>query len=74
MTTAKETQDKARLEEAKVGALLRNNADARVMMDILRDLFYDGDLLGREPHETYHNLGRREVVRFLMDLRDREEK
>lgn len=55
----------------RVGMALQSNADAKLLLEILQDLYYRGNLVGSTPEETYFNLGRRDVVDFLIDVRDR---
>ncbi len=61
----------------KYGRLLLS-PDAKELIDFLERRFFDGELLGETPEETAFNLGAREVVRVLRDLRralvDRKEK
>jgi hypothetical protein len=61
---------KDNLETKRLGMMLLAHEDGKLLLDILQDMFYKSDLLGDTPERTYFNLGRREVVRFLLDLRD----
>jgi hypothetical protein len=66
--------DKSNLEMKRVGKMLQLNEDGKLLLNILTELFYDGDLLGDTPERTHFNLGRREAVRFLITLRDQAQK
>lgn len=56
-------------KHADVRAMLQLPA-GRKLLDEMAKMFDEGDLMGRSPEETYFNLGRRAVVRWLRDLRD----
>lgn len=58
----------AQENESKVGLLLAS-PDGQRLMDILEDLYYDGDLVGTDTWDSYRKLGRRDVVCYLRDLR-----
>jgi hypothetical protein len=62
----------AREEALKYGALLRTD-NGKLLLQALVDLYYDADLIGRDSREDAINLGKREVVRFLLDLQARKE-
>jgi hypothetical protein len=55
-------------EMRNLSVLLKSHQDGRLLVETLRDLFYDGDMLGDTPEKTYFNLGQRNVVAFLLDL------
>ena len=38
------------------------------LIRVLEEEFYDGELVGKDPHQTYYNLGRRDVVSYLKQL------
>jgi hypothetical protein len=63
-----------RLEMRRIGMMLLSHPDAKLLMDTLTNMFYKGSLLGETPEKTYFNLGQREVVEFLLDLKDRATK
>lgn len=44
--------------------------DGKKLLEVLKDEWYDGDLLGADAYETAKNLGAREVVKQLIFLRD----
>lgn len=60
----------SQLELKRVGMMLLNSPDGRLLLDILEEDYYKGDLRGKTPEDSYFNLGQREVVRFLIGLRD----
>lgn len=55
-------------ESRRIGMMLKSHPDGKLLVETLRDLFYDGDMLGETPEKTYFNLGQRNVVAFLLDL------
>lgn len=54
--------------------------DGAELLDGLQKLYYDGELIARDNEgridiqNTFANLGAREVVRYMMDLRDSAKK
>lgn len=42
-------------------------------LEVLSDMFYDGDLRRSDPNNTYYALGQRDVVVMLKELADSEE-
>ena len=58
--------------ERTAGAARRlfSGADGREVLDALQREFFDGKLIGSTVEQTYANLGAREVVRYLRELRD----
>jgi hypothetical protein len=62
--------EKSQHEQKRIGMLLLANEDGKLLLKTLEDLFYKGDLTGDDPHATYFKLGRRDVVDFLLSLRD----
>ncbi len=40
----------------------------KAVMEILEEEFHDGDMRGTDTHQTYYNLGRRDVVAYLKEL------
>jgi hypothetical protein len=44
------------------------------ILEELQAMYYDCNLIGDKVEVTYANLGAREVVRYLMDLRDNAKK
>lgn len=69
-TPAERAMEKSGLELKRVGQMLLGNADGRLLLDLLEEMYYKGDLVGETPEKTYFNLGKREVVNFLIGLRD----
>jgi hypothetical protein len=72
--SASEKLKKSQFEMARVGGFLHSTEDGKLLLDILRDMYYDGDIVADNPHETYRKLGQRDVVKFLLGLRDRAHK
>lgn len=70
-TSAEIRVEDQKQEMRRIGVALASNADAKLLLEILQDLYYKGNLVGSTPEETYFNLGRRDVVDFLIDVRDR---
>jgi hypothetical protein len=60
--------------EAQAIAALWNLPAFQVLLEHLREKFYDCELIGESDAETFANLGAREVVRALLDLRKRTER
>jgi len=60
---------KARLahKQSLVSGFMQSEAGKEIIR-ILEEEFYDGELLGGDSHETYYNLGRRDVVAYLRQL------
>lgn len=73
-TDAEVKMDRSKQEMRRVGQMLRLNEDGKLLLSMLEDSYYKGDLVGEDPHKTYFNLGRRDVVDFLLGLRDQAEK
>lgn len=70
--TAVEVQQAEQKQEARrIGMALNTNPDTKALLDMLVNLYYKGDMTGDTPEKTYFNLGRREVVEYLLDMRDR---
>lgn len=61
---------KSSLEMRRLGMLLLANEDGKLLLSVLEDLYYDGTIVGADPHMTYFNCGQREVVIFLRGLRN----
>jgi hypothetical protein len=65
--------DKALERLAKKAVLVRSvlSSDAgKEMMVLLEEAFYHGGLMAETPEKTAYNLGRRDVVMYLRQLRD----
>ncbi len=41
--------------------------DGKIMLQALKETFLDSSSLGKDPHITYYNLGRSDLVKFLFD-------
>lgn len=54
-------------KSALVTAFL-NSAAGKEMIKVLEEEFYDGEIKGSDPYDTYYNLGRRDVVAYLKQL------
>jgi hypothetical protein len=54
---------------AGLGRLLAS-PDGGELVSYLEARFFNGDLMGDTPEETAFNLGAREVVRVMRDIRD----
>lgn len=56
----------------KAGAVARvlSSEDGKVLMEALEAEFFEGDLLGETSEETHYNLGARDVVCYLRELRN----
>lgn len=61
---------KSNLEMRRVGQLLLANEDGKLLLSILEEMHHRGDLRGKDPYDAFFNLGRRDVVEFLLGLRD----
>lgn len=73
-TDAEMTLEKSGLEMRRVGMMLLANEDGKVLLSMLEEMFYRGNLHEPDPHMTYFNCGRRDVVVFLLGLRDQAKK
>jgi hypothetical protein len=65
--------DKALLRINQKAGLVRSvlTTDAgREMMTLLEEAFYHGEIFGETAEKTAYNLGRRDVVLYLRQLRD----
>lgn len=60
----------SQLEMKRVGRMLLTSEDGKVMMSMLEEMYYKGVMVSPTPEGTYFNLGQREVVVFLLGLRD----
>ena len=63
-------RDQVRARQAKLGGYFQNTEDGRALMTALEENFFNGDLMAATPEQTAFNLGAREVVRFIRQLRD----
>lgn len=68
--TAEERLKKSQEELARLGRTLLAG-DGKALLDILEDMYYKGTMTGQDPYDTYRKLGCREVVDFLIGLRDK---
>ena len=70
--------DKIKASLARKSGLISGFMQSEAGKEIIRVLeeeFYDGELKGDDPYQTYYNLGQRDVVSYLKQLaRWREEK
>lgn len=57
-------------QRAEATARVLATEDGRLMLEALESVFFNGDLIGKDERATYSNLGAREVVRYLRELRD----
>lgn len=44
--------------------------DGKALFDLLESAFENRSLKGEDPYQTYYNLGQRDVVQYLRELRD----
>lgn len=56
-------------KRAQVVAVLETPG-GKEMLEALEEMFYHADLFGQTPEETAYNLGRRDVVVYLRQLRN----
>jgi hypothetical protein len=54
--------------KAGVVADFMNSELGKKFIAALEESFYEGDMVGETPYDTYFNLGRRDVVEFLKSL------
>jgi len=54
-------------KSALIGHFMESEA-GQELIRVLEEEFYDGELVGKDPHQTYYNLGRRDVVSYLKQL------
>lgn len=52
------------------GRILLNTPEGQALMADLETQFFNGDLIASQPEHTYYMLGKRDVVRYMMMLRD----
>ena len=50
-----------------VAGFMRSEAGKEIIR-VLEEEFYNDELRGEDPHQTYYNLGRRDVVSYLKQL------
>jgi hypothetical protein len=62
-------RDQVKAKKRRFGQLFLSE-DGKELLGYLVAEWYDGDLLAETPEKTAKNLGAREVVKFLMSLRD----
>ncbi len=46
-----------------------NSEAGKALMEVLEDEFFNGDLFNPDPNTTAYNLGRRDVVMYLQQLK-----
>ncbi len=46
-----------------------NSEAGKALMEVLEDEFFNGDLFNPDPNITAYNLGRRDVVMYLQQLK-----
>jgi len=71
---AEMTLEKSSLEMRRVGMMLLASDDGKLLLSMLEEMFYKGGLHEPDAHMTYFNCGRRDVVVFLLGLRDQAKK
>lgn len=68
----KDTLEKLRSKLAHksemVNAFMSSEA-GKAIIELLEDEFYDGELMDVDPYKTAYNLGRRDVVLYLKQLK-----
>jgi len=62
-------------ERIKMIAIQRlfDTPDGKILLGLLEDQFENHKLLGQTPEDTAHNIGQRNVVRFIKALLDHRE-
>jgi acyl-coenzyme A synthetase/AMP-(fatty) acid ligase len=73
MTAAKEVLEQQKKETLQLRVMLRESEAGKLLMATLEEMYYAGDLAGKDIHDTYRNLGRRDVVLWLRGVRDTQE-
>ena len=71
-TSAEIHIERSQLEMRRVGRMLLSSEDGRLLLDTLEEMYYKGTMVGATPEDTYFKLGQRDVVVFLLALRDKE--
>ena len=56
------------LQNAKLVGELMSSHVGKQLIAVLDSRFCVGNMVGKDPHETYFNLGRRDVVEYLKQL------
>lgn len=69
LSSAERAQLRAKQQAARLGNLFMSG-EGKELMDMLEDMYYNGKMVGATPEDTYFNLGRRDVVHYLRQLRD----
>ncbi len=54
-------------KQSLVANFMRSEAGQEIIR-VLEEEFYDADLLGGDPYETYHKIGQRDVVLYLKQI------
>ena len=57
-------------EKRKVVQNVLKTPEGKKLFAVLEDTFERKPLKGENPHETYYNLGQRDLVQYLRELRD----
>jgi len=73
VTTVEDIKVRLRAKASAVVAFL-NTDTGKAVMDALEEEFYDGDIMDIDPHVTAYNLGRRDVVVYLKQLKRYQER
>lgn len=73
LSSGERVQKAERLEQKRAGALLTTEP-GKALLKMLEDMYYHGQLIGTTPERTYFNLGARDVIRHLHELRDLAQK
>lgn len=68
---ATEAKAEADQQDRRIGALLATHPDGKLLVEVLEKMYYKGDRRGKDPYDSYFNLGQRDVAEFLMGLRDK---
>ena len=58
---------------AKLVQAVASTPDGKALFDLLETVFESRRLRDDDPHQTYYNLGQRDVVQYLRELRGIED-
>lgn len=67
-----ELRDHLREKQRVIRSVL-NTPEGKNLFELLEDAFENRALKASDPHDTYYNLGQRDLVQYLRELRDYNE-
>lgn len=68
MSDSRKKVEEAVRKKSKAFAAVFNCPDGATVLDALENEFNGSELRGTDPHNTYYNLGRRDVVTYIKQM------